>query len=70
MPSSDTRWGSGSLTIRRNLKLVNRQTTYSHNDPNAADPKVNAFIKRLIPFLRGIGEGKEPGAKKKGGKKK
>jgi hypothetical protein len=39
---------------RRNLKLVNRQTTYAHNDPNAAAPKVNAFIKRLIPFLRKI----------------
>jgi pimeloyl-ACP methyl ester carboxylesterase len=39
---------------RKNLKLVNRQTTYAHNDPNAAAPKVNAFIKRLIPFLRKI----------------
>jgi pimeloyl-ACP methyl ester carboxylesterase len=48
-----------------NLKLVNRQTTYAHNDPNAADPKVNAFSKRLIPFLK-----KVSGGKKKGGKKK
>jgi hypothetical protein len=47
---------------RRNLKLVNRQATYAHNDPNAADPKVNAFIKRLIPFLDKITAGK---AKKK-----
>jgi hypothetical protein len=39
---------------RRNLKLVNRQLTYAHNDPNAAQPKVNAFFKRLIPFLRKI----------------
>ena len=38
----------------RNLKLVNRQATYAHNDPNAAEPKVNAFFKRLIPFLRKI----------------
>jgi hypothetical protein len=38
----------------RNLKLVNRQATYAHNDPNSAQPKVNAFFKRLIPFLRHI----------------
>jgi hypothetical protein len=38
----------------RNLKLVNRQSTYAHNDPSAAQPKLNAFLKRLIPFLRGI----------------
>jgi hypothetical protein len=37
---------------RRNLTLVNRQSTYAHNDPNAAQPKVNAFLKRLIPFLQ------------------
>jgi hypothetical protein len=39
---------------RKNLTLVNRQLTYAHNDPNAAAPKVNVFIKRLIPFLRKI----------------
>jgi pimeloyl-ACP methyl ester carboxylesterase len=39
---------------RRNLKLVNRASTYAHNDPNAAAPKVNAFLKRLIPFLNSI----------------
>ena len=43
----------------RNLKLVNRQATYAHNDPNAAEPKVNAFFKRLIPFLQKISAGKE-----------
>jgi hypothetical protein len=54
---------------KRNLKLVNRQATYAHNDPNAAFPK-NAFIKRLIPFLEKISVG-QPKAKKKGsGKKK
>ncbi|MEA2363237.1 MAG: hypothetical protein QOD71_2382, partial [Thermoleophilaceae bacterium] len=37
-----------------NLTLVNRQATYAHNDPNSAAPKVNAFIKKLIPFLRSI----------------
>ena len=35
----------------RNLTLVNRDTTYSHNDPNGAYPK-NAFFSALIPFLR------------------
>jgi hypothetical protein len=54
---------------KRNLKLVNRQATYAHNDPNSAAPNVNAFIKRLVPFLRGIGQGKQPGAKM-GGKKR
>jgi pimeloyl-ACP methyl ester carboxylesterase len=49
----------------RNLKLVNRQATYAHNDPNAAEPKVNAFFKRLIPFLTKISAGKEAKAKKK-----
>jgi hypothetical protein len=38
----------------RNLKLVDRSATYAHNDPNAAAPGVNAFFKRLIPFLRKI----------------
>ncbi len=50
---------------RRNLKLVNRQLTYAHNDPNSAQPKVNAFFKRLIPFLKQVG-----GKKVKSGKKK
>jgi pimeloyl-ACP methyl ester carboxylesterase len=53
---------------RRNLKLVDRSTTYAHNDPNSAEPKVNAFIKRLIPFLGKISTGKAS-AKKGGGKK-
>jgi hypothetical protein len=51
---------------KKNLKLVNRQSTYAHNDPNAAYPK-NAFIKRLIPFLEKISAG-ENAAKKGGGK--
>ncbi len=49
---------------RRNLKLVNRAATYAHNDPSAAAPKVNAFLKRLIPFLKSISAGKEKGKKK------
>jgi hypothetical protein len=37
----------------RNLTLVDRDTTYAHNDPNSAAPK-NAFVEQLIPFLRRI----------------
>jgi pimeloyl-ACP methyl ester carboxylesterase len=33
-----------------NLTLVNRQSTYSHNDPSSAAPN-NDFVANLIPFL-------------------
>ena len=51
---------------RRNLKLVDRSATYAHNDPNSAEPKVNACYKRLIPFLNSISADKESAKKKKG----
>ena len=35
---------------KKNLKLVNRASTYAHNDPNSAFPK-NDFVKKLVPFL-------------------
>jgi pimeloyl-ACP methyl ester carboxylesterase len=38
------------------LTLVDRHTTYAHNDPNAASPR-NDFVARLIPFLSGIAGG-------------
>jgi hypothetical protein len=38
---------------RRNLTLVDRQPTYSHNDPNSAFPD-NDFVERLVPFLNRI----------------
>jgi hypothetical protein len=38
---------------RSHLTLVDRHSTYAHNDPNSAAPR-NAFVKALIPFLRGI----------------
>jgi pimeloyl-ACP methyl ester carboxylesterase len=38
---------------KRRLLLIDRSSTYSHNDPNSASPK-NAFVKNLIPFLRQI----------------
>jgi pimeloyl-ACP methyl ester carboxylesterase len=50
---------------RRNLKLVDRSATYAHNDPNAAAPKVNAFLKRLIPFLNSISTSKSESKKPK-----
>jgi hypothetical protein len=34
----------------RNLTLINRQSTYAHNDPAGAFPK-NVFLARLLPFL-------------------
>jgi len=37
------------------LTLVNRQDTYSHNDPSAASPH-NAFVHHLLPFLATIGK--------------
>lgn len=37
-----------------NLTLANRARTYAHNDPSSAAPDVNSFLKKLIPFLRGI----------------
>jgi pimeloyl-ACP methyl ester carboxylesterase len=33
------------------VTLVNRASTYAHNDPNSAAPK-NDFVKYLLPFLR------------------
>lgn len=38
----------------RNLVLAARPTKYAHNDPNSAAPKVNAFAKKLMPFLRSV----------------
>ncbi|MEA2378017.1 MAG: hypothetical protein QOI45_1703 [Thermoleophilaceae bacterium] len=38
---------------KRRLVLVDRHTTYSHNDPNSASP-TNAFVKNLIPFLKQV----------------
>ena len=36
-----------------NLTLVNRQSTYAHNDPAGAYPH-NDFFDRLVPFLERI----------------
>jgi pimeloyl-ACP methyl ester carboxylesterase len=37
----------------RNLTLVNRQSTYAHNDPAGAYPH-NVFFSNLLPFLKKI----------------
>jgi hypothetical protein len=34
------------------LTLVDRHTTYAHNDANSASPSRNDFLKRLVPFLK------------------
>jgi pimeloyl-ACP methyl ester carboxylesterase len=41
------------------LTLVNREGTYSHNDPSAASP-TNEFLDNLIPFLAKVGKGHGP----------
>jgi hypothetical protein len=38
----------------RNLTLINRGSTYAHNDPAGAYPN-NVFLSHLIPFLRRLG---------------
>ena len=38
----------------RNVTLIDRHTTYAHNDPNTASPARNAFLKKLVPYLKGI----------------
>jgi pimeloyl-ACP methyl ester carboxylesterase len=38
---------------KKNLVLIDRHATYSHNDPAGASPK-NDFVKNLIPFLKKI----------------
>ena len=40
---------------KRDVTIVDKAKTYAHNDPNAASPRRNAFLRHLIPFLEGIG---------------
>jgi hypothetical protein len=39
---------------RKNLTLVSRVSTYAHNDPALADPKKDAFVKQLVPYLKSV----------------
>jgi pimeloyl-ACP methyl ester carboxylesterase len=41
---------------KRNLVLINRHSTYAHNDPAGAFPN-NVFFAHLVPFLSGIAHG-------------
>jgi len=41
----------------RNLTLIDRHETYSHNDPNSASPQ-NDFVDGLVPFLAKIKRGR------------
>ena len=41
---------------KRNLVLINRQSTYAHNDPAGAFPN-NVFFDHLVPFLSRIAHG-------------
>ena len=38
---------------KNRLVLLDRHTTYAHNDPSSASPR-NAFVKNLIPFLKKV----------------
>jgi pimeloyl-ACP methyl ester carboxylesterase len=38
---------------KNRLVLLDRHTTYSHNDPSSASPK-NDFVAKLIPFLKKV----------------
>jgi hypothetical protein len=39
---------------RRNLTLINRSTTYAHNDPALGAPAKDAFVKQLVPYLKSV----------------
>jgi hypothetical protein len=54
---SATTLASQSGIRRGRLTLINRESTYAHNDPNSAYPK-NAFVRKLVPFLRRVEHGK------------
>jgi hypothetical protein len=41
---------------KSNLTLLDRSSTYAHNDPNGAYPK-NDFVDGLVPFLDHIDSG-------------
>jgi pimeloyl-ACP methyl ester carboxylesterase len=38
---------------REDLTLIDRESSYSHNDPNSAFPE-NEFFAKLVPFLEGV----------------
>ena len=38
----------------KQVLLVDKHTTYAHNDPNTAAPERDVFLKKLVPWLRGL----------------
>jgi hypothetical protein len=48
---------TGTVDPAGRLTLVDRHTTYAHNDPNAASPR-NDFVARLVPFLARVARGR------------
>jgi hypothetical protein len=46
-----------SGTPRKHVVLVDRHRSYAHNDLNTASAERDVFLKRLIPFLRGVASG-------------
>jgi hypothetical protein len=48
--------GARALARRSHVRarLVDRHRTYDHIDPLAALPARNAFLKTVVPFLRGL----------------
>jgi pimeloyl-ACP methyl ester carboxylesterase len=54
VPASAELLARQSHIPHRNLTLINRQSSYAHNDPAGASPRRNLFLKKLVPFLRGI----------------
>jgi hypothetical protein len=53
VPADATILAQQSHIPLRNLTLLNRQSTYAHNDPAGASPH-NEFLSHLVPFLRQI----------------
>ena len=39
---------------KKQLTLINRASTYAHNDPSSARPEKNDFLKALVPFLKKV----------------
>jgi pimeloyl-ACP methyl ester carboxylesterase len=54
VPAAATALAQQSGIPQSNLTLANFASTYAHNDPAGAYPN-NEFLKRLVPFLSGIG---------------
>jgi hypothetical protein len=53
VPAAATLLAMQSHIPMRNLTLVNRQSTYAHNDPAGAYPN-NVFFRNLVTFLRKV----------------